>query len=99
MKANGRGGESIYGREFPDENFDMKLDQRGVFAMANAGRDTNGSQFFILSDRTPWLQGKHVGFGMLIEGFDVLKKMEQCGTRDGATTQRVAVVASGQLYP
>lgn len=77
----------------------MKLNKRGVFAMANAGEDTNGSQFFILSAEAPWLQGKHVGFAMLLDGFDVLEKIEKCGTRDGPTTQRVAVVGCGQLSP
>ena len=82
----GTGGESIYGSKFPDENFKHKHDGRGILSMANSGPNTNGSQFFLCFGATPHLDGKHVVFGKVIEGLDVLKKMENVGSPSGKTS-------------
>lgn len=98
--GNGTGGESIYGAKFPDETFAGKAGVHagpGILSMANAGPNTNGSQFFICTVETPWLNGKHVVFGQVVEGFDVVKKMETVGSRSGGTSQPVVVSDSGQL--
>jgi peptidylprolyl isomerase len=83
--GNGTGGRSIYGSRFDDENFLHSHDQAGVVSMANAGPNTNGSQFFITVAPTPWLDGKHVVFGRVVQGMDVLRAMEAQGTRTGRT--------------
>ncbi|CEM16397.1 unnamed protein product [Vitrella brassicaformis CCMP3155] len=96
-EGDGRGGESIYGMKFADENFKIKHSKKGLLSMANAGPNTNGSQFFITVDETPWLDGKHVVFGEVTEGYDVVQQMERVGTRSGTPTQKVQIADCGQL--
>ncbi|ORY95492.1 peptidyl-prolyl cis-trans isomerase cyp5 [Syncephalastrum racemosum] len=95
--GDGRGGESIYGRTFPDENFTEKHTGEGVLSMANAGPNTNGSQFFITFEDTPWLDGAHTVFGRIAEGKEVLKLLEQNGTRSGAPLAQIDIVDCGEL--
>lgn len=94
---NGMGGRSIYGASFPDENFDKSFDKPYLLAMANAGPDTNGSQFFITTVETPWLDGMHVVFGEVTNGFDVVDEIESYGTDSGIPTKTVKIIKSGVL--
>ncbi len=95
--GNGTGGKSIYGDRFPDENFEIKHTEAGLLSMANAGPDTNGSQFFITVAATPWLDGKHVVFGKVVEGMDVVKAMEAQGSRSGQTAQPVRLESCKEI--
>ena len=94
---NGTGGKSIYGNKFPDENFQLKHTEPYLLSMANAGPNTNGSQFFITVAQTPWLDGKHVVFGKVVEGQDLVKKMESKGSQGGKTSAEVRIAGCGQL--
>jgi len=92
---NGTGGESIYGETFKDENFDLKHVGRGCLSMANCGANTNGSQFFLLFKDTPHLNGKHVVFGKVVEGYDMLNKIEAVGSSSGKTSKLVTIKDCG----
>ena len=96
---NGTGGASIYGRTFPDEPSGLRLQhsKRGLLSMANAGPNTNGSQFFITFEATPWLNGAHVVFGEVKDGADILKTLEAAGTRSGQPKSRFVITKSGEL--
>ncbi|KAG0682886.1 peptidylprolyl isomerase C [Pichia californica] len=94
---NGYGGKSIYGNKFEDENFNIKHTKPGMLSMANAGPNTNGSQFFITTVPCPWLDGHHVVFGELIEGKDTLDTVENQGTSSGKPKAEIKVVESGEL--
>lgn len=96
-QGNGRGGESIYGEKFADENFQLKHDKKYLLSMANAGPNTNGSQFFITTALTSWLDGRHVVFGEVLEGKNVVDAIEGVGSRSGQTSATVTIVDSGEL--
>lgn len=94
---NGTGGKSIYGAKFEDENFTLKHQGKGTLSMANAGPNTNGSQFFICTGDTAWLDGKHVVFGKVVEGKSILDEMEKAGSQSGKTSKPVKISECGQL--
>jgi len=94
---NGTGGRSIYGNKFDDENFTLNHTTPGTVSMANAGPNTNGSQFFITTIKTDWLDGKHVVFGTVNDGMDVVKNIEELGSESGKPSKQVRIRDCGQL--
>jgi peptidylprolyl isomerase len=96
-RGNGTGGESIYGEKFADENFKHKHTTPGLLSMANAGPGTNGSQFFVTTVPCPWLDGKHVVFGKVLEGMEIVKKIESYGSQSGKTSKVITIADCGQL--
>jgi peptidyl-prolyl isomerase D len=96
--GDGTGGESIYGLNFEDENFVLKHERKGMLSMANAGPNTNGSQFFITTTRTPHLDGKHVIFGRVVKGLGVVRQMEHTATGEAdLPTSDIVIVDCGEL--
>ncbi|RYP82140.1 hypothetical protein DL769_001745 [Monosporascus sp. CRB-8-3] len=100
-RGNGTGGKSIYGEKFADENFTLKHDKPGLLSMANAGPNTNGSQFFITTVVTSWLNSRHVVFGEVADqdSMNVVKAIEATGSQSGAVkyNKRPTIVDSGEL--
>jgi len=96
-RGNGTGGVSIYGAKFEDENFKLTHTGKGILSMANAGPGTNGSQFFLCTAKTEWLNGKHVVFGQVVDGLNVVDAIEKVGSQSGATSKPVVITDSGEI--
>lgn len=96
-RGDGTGGKSIYGNKFDDENFNVKHSRKGLLSMANAGKNTNGSQFFITTAVTSWLDGKHVVFGEVISDYKLISDIEKRGTESGKPTKTITIKDCGQL--
>ncbi|EHH26540.1 hypothetical protein EGK_16545, partial [Macaca mulatta] len=94
---NGTGGKSVYREKFDDNNFILKHTGLGILSVANAGPNTNGSQFFICNAKTDWLDGMHVVFGKVKEGMNILEAMELFGSRNGKTSKKITIADCGQL--
>ncbi|CAN8005565.1 unnamed protein product [Ixodes hexagonus] len=94
---DGTGGRSIYGKKFDDENFELKHSGPGMLSMANSGPNSNSSQFFLTTAKADWLDGKHVVFGQVISGMEVVRKMEACGSASGKVSKKVEISNSGEL--
>ena len=97
VRGNGTGGESVYGGYFDDENFTIRHDAAGLLSMANSGPNRNGSQFMITLAPCPWLDNKHVVFGRVIEGMDVVRALEDAGSQSGALSKTCVIEDCGKL--
>jgi peptidyl-prolyl isomerase F (cyclophilin D) len=98
-RFNGTGGRSIYGEKFPDESFLLQHTGPGILSMANSGPNTNGSQFFLCTVATPWLDGKHVVFGSVVDGMRVVRAVESYGTPSGQPSAKIIIADCGQWHP
>ncbi|WP_072927990.1 peptidylprolyl isomerase [Microcystis aeruginosa] len=96
--GDGTGGKSIYGDRFPDENFKRKHTGKGILSMANAGPNTNNSQFFICTVPAPWLDGKHVVFGQVVSGMEIIEAVEKVGSSSGKTSSPVRIIDCGEAW-
>lgn len=95
IRGDGTGNESIYGKDFKDETFKVKHDRPGILSMYNTGPNTNGSQFIITLAPLPWLDGKNVAFGEVIEGMEVIRVIESLGTKTGKPKKSIRVKDCG----